>query len=80
MYSETVLLCKRSLKEKGKEMNILVLSCGTRNKVLQYFRKALKGQGNLIATDMQVIAPALYEADKFYQVPRMTDENYILIL
>lgn len=61
-------------------MNILVLSCGTRNKVLQYFKEALKGQGNLIATDMQMTAPALYEADKFYQVPCMTAENYLNVI
>jgi carbamoyl-phosphate synthase large subunit len=61
-------------------MNILVLSCGTRNKVLQYFKEALKGQGNLIATDMQMTAPALYESDKFYQVPCMTAENYLNVI
>lgn len=58
-------------------MNILILSAGTRNKVVQYFKKALTGKGKVIATDMSNIAPAVYEADKFYQVPRMTEEGYI---
>lgn len=58
-------------------MNILILSAGTRNKVIQYFKRALAGKGNVVATDMSNIAPAIYEADKFYLVPRMTEEGYI---
>lgn len=61
-------------------MNILILSAGTRNKVVQYFKKALAGKGNVIATDMSDIAPAVYEADKFYKVPRMTENGYIDII
>lgn len=61
-------------------MNILILSAGTRNKVIQYFKKALAGKGNVIATDMSDIAPAVYEADKFYKVPRMTEDGYIDII
>lgn len=57
-------------------MNILILSAGTRNKVVQYFKKTLAGKGNVIATDMSDIAPAVYEADKFYKVPRMTEDGY----
>jgi len=58
-------------------MNILILSAGTRNKVVQYFKKALNGSGSVIATDCSNIAPAVYDADKFYQVPRMTEPGYI---
>ena len=58
-------------------MNILILSAGTRDKIVQYFKKALRGRGKVIATDMSDIAPAVYEADKFYQVPRMTAPNYL---
>ena len=52
-------------------LNILILSVGTRNKIIQCFRKALTTDtgnriGNVIATDMSNIAPAIYEADKFY--------------
>ena len=65
--------------------NILVLSAGTRNKIIQYFKKALttedgKRLGNVIATDMSNLAPAVYEADMFYQVPRMTDARYMEII
>ncbi len=58
-------------------MNILILSAGTRNKIVQYFKKALANSGNVVATDCQRIAPALYEADKYYIVPRITEPNYL---
>ena len=51
-------------------MNILILSSGTRNKIVQYFKKTLKGRGNVICTDMSNLAPSIYEADKFYIVKR----------
>ena len=61
-------------------MNILILSAGTRNKVVQYFKKAVGSTGKVVATDMSNIAPAVYEADRFYQVPRMTDPGYIDVI
>ncbi len=61
-------------------MNILVLSAGTRNKIIQYFKKTVANTGKVIATDMSEIAPAVYEADCFYQVPRMTDPNYLDVI
>lgn len=61
-------------------MNILVLSCGTRNKIVQYLKKAVGTNGTIVATDMQKTAPALYEADKWYIVPQMTNDGYIDII
>lgn len=58
-------------------MNILILSAGTRNKIVQYFKRTLAGHGAVIAADMQQTAPALYEADRHYIVPRITDPGYI---
>lgn len=58
-------------------MNILILSVGTRNKIVQYFVKAINGIGRIIATDMSGLAPAIYEADKHYIVPSMTKPNYL---
>lgn len=58
-------------------MNILILSAGTRNKIVEYFVKTLAGKGKVIATDMSNLAPAIYEADKYYIVPSMTDAGYI---
>lgn len=61
-------------------MNILILSAGTRNKVVQYFKKAVGDTGTIIATDMSELAPAVYEADKFYKVPRITDDGYLDVI
>lgn len=61
-------------------MNILILSAGTRNKIVQYFVSELNGSGKVIATDMSELAPAIYEADKYYIVPKMTDQNYLDII
>ena len=61
-------------------MNILILSAGTRNKVVQYFRKALAGKGTVIATDCSALAPAIYEADKYYIVPKMSAVGYLDVI
>lgn len=61
-------------------MNILLLSSGTRNKIVQYFKKTLAGKGNVICTDMSNLAPSIYEADKFYTVPRMTAPGYLDVI
>lgn len=58
-------------------MNLLVLSSGTRNKIVQYFKKTLAGKGKVIAADCSSLAPALYDADKYYIVPKMTAPEYI---
>ncbi len=61
-------------------MNILILSVGTRNKIVQYFKKVLGKKGIVVATDCSSIAPALYEADKHYIVPRITADNYLEVI
>ncbi|MBQ7841634.1 MAG: ATP-grasp domain-containing protein [Lachnospiraceae bacterium] len=61
-------------------MNILILSCGTRNKLVRFFKETLKNRpegGNVIVTDCSEWAPALYEADAFHIVPRMTEPGYL---
>ena len=64
-------------KLMNNELNILILSCGTRNKIIQYFKKELQGRGLVIATDCSKLAPALYDADKYYIVPRMNEKGYL---
>jgi carbamoyl-phosphate synthase large subunit len=61
-------------------MNVLILSCGTRNKIVQYFKKELDGIGKVMATDCSELAPALYEADKHFIVPRMNEEGYLDVI
>ncbi len=61
-------------------MNILLLSVGTRNKIVQYFKKEFADNGNIVVTDMTELAPAIYEADRHYQVPRITDPGYMELI
>ena len=61
-------------------MNILITSVGTRNKIVQYFKNEVGNSGKIIATDMSELAPAIYEADKFYIVPAMSDPKYMDII
>lgn len=62
---------------ESRHLNILILSCGTRNKIVQYFEQELTGEGKVVATDCSKLSPALYEADKHYIVPRITEDIYI---
>lgn len=61
-------------------MNFLILAAGTRNKVVQYFRRAFDGIGTIVATDASKLGPAIYEADKYYIVPSITDPDYMDII
>lgn len=54
--------------------NILILSCGTRDLLVRYFKRA--DYGRVIGADCSELAPALYEADKYYLIPRMKEEGY----
>lgn len=58
-------------------MNILILAAGTRNKIIQYFKKTFNGIGNVIATDASLLAPAIYDADYYYIVPSIFEDGYI---
>ena len=57
-------------------MNVLILSCGTRNKIVQYFRKELGDKGIVVVVDCSDLAPALYDADKFFVIPSMDEDGY----
>ena len=57
--------------------NIMFCSCGRRVQLFKFLKKSLGDSCNIIATDIQSIAPALYAADKHYLTPRIDDPNYI---
>lgn len=59
-------------------MNMLLLSVGTRNKVVQFFKETISGC--VITTDASSLAPALYEADRHYIVPAWNTEGYLDII
>lgn len=61
-------------------MNILILSAGTRNKIVQYFKETIGETGRVIATDCSNLAPAVYEADAFHLVPRITAPGYLDVI
>lgn len=58
-------------------MNILFTCAGRRNYLINYFKEALKGEGKVYATDMQLTAPALVDADVAVQVPAIYSPEYI---
>lgn len=58
-------------------MNILFTCAGRRRYLLKYFREAMGSCGNIIATDMQLSAPALTAADVKIQVPAVYAPDYI---
>lgn len=61
-------------------MNILFTCAGRRNYLINYFKKALKGQGKVYASDMQLSAPALVDADVAIKAPAIYDKEYIAFL
>jgi carbamoyl-phosphate synthase large subunit len=64
-------------------VNILFPSVGRRVELLRCFREAYKDlgvEGNIVATDIDPLAPALREADRFYLGPRIDDPSYVSTL
>lgn len=58
-------------------MNILFTCAGRRRYLLKYFKEIIGGSGKIVATDMQLSAPALTVADVKVQVPQVYAEDYI---
>lgn len=58
-------------------MNILFTCAGRRTYLLNYFRENLNEGDTIIATDMQLSAPALQVADVKIQVPAVYAKDYI---
>ena len=64
-------------------VKVLFTSAGRRVELLQAFKKAfseLDIQGEIIATDINPLAPSLYFSDKVYIVPPSTDPKYPYVL
>ena len=58
-------------------MNVLLTSAGRRNYLVSYFRQALDGKGEVLATDSDPNAAALQGADQAFVAPKFSDEGYI---
>ena len=58
-------------------MNILFTCAGRRTYLLKYFKENMQHSDKVVATDMQLTAPALQVADVKLQVPAVYDPQYI---
>ena len=58
-------------------MNVLLTCAGRRNYMVEFFRAALDGRGQVCAADCSKDAPALHEADRAFVVPPVTHPEYI---
>ncbi len=58
-------------------MNILFTCAGRRTYLLKYFKENMSEGDKIVATDMQLSAPALTAADVKIQVPAVYDPKYI---
>ena len=60
-------------------MNVLFTCAGRRTYLLKYFKENLAKGDKVVATDMQLSAPALQVADVKLQVPAVYDPEYVNI-
>lgn len=60
--------------------NIMFCSCGRRAQLLKFLKQSLGNSCEIIATDLQDTAPALYAADKSFLVPRIDSSEYLDII
>ena len=58
-------------------MNILFTCAGRRTYLLKYFKENMAEGDKIVATDMQLSAPALQAADVKIQVPAVYDPKYV---
>jgi len=61
--------------------NILILSAGRRVELVQSFQRAartLNIKSNIVAGDCSNTAPAIYFADKYYIMPRISEPTCFL--
>lgn len=61
-------------------MNILITSAGRRGYIIDYFKKALKGDGKVYAGNSDIFAPAFSYADEYVVTPLIYDKEYIPFL
>ena len=57
-------------------MNILLSCAGCRNYLIEYFKTALAGSGQVFACDSNPHAVSLQEADRVFIMPRSSDPEY----
>lgn len=58
-------------------MNILLTSVGRRSYLVEYFKKALNGNGLVIGANSDIETSAMQVVDKAFKVPNVNSDNYI---
>ncbi|MFQ5942221.1 MAG: ATP-grasp domain-containing protein [Anaerolineales bacterium] len=69
-----------SVEKRLDRVNVLFTSVGRRVELMRAFRRAyddLGLRGSIVATDIDPLAPALQEVDRYYMVPKLNDERYL---
>jgi carbamoyl-phosphate synthase large subunit len=61
-------------------MNLLLTSVGRRSYLVEYFKKALEGQGKVFVANSTALSPAFLVADESVIVPEIYDPQYIPFL
>ena len=57
--------------------NVLLTCAGRRNYLVDFFKKALSGNGKVVCTDCSKTASTMAEADIALEVPRVYEPNYV---
>lgn len=66
--------------DHARKINILFSSAGRRVELLRAFRRAYDSlglRGNIVAVDIDPLAPTLQVADRFHLVPRVDSSEYV---
>lgn len=58
-------------------MNVMLTCAGRRRYLVKFFQQALNGRGQVFAIDACASAPALWQADRSFVVPSLTDDTYM---
>lgn len=67
-------------KKLGGKMNLLITSVGRRSYLVEYFKKELKGIGEVHVSNSSKINPAFSHVEKKVVTPLIYDKNYIPFL
>lgn len=68
---------QKSSVDSDKKKAILFTNAGRRGKLMEDFRKSIGSTTTIMASDNWSFAPALYKADKYCLLPKISDSSYI---
>jgi carbamoyl-phosphate synthase large subunit len=65
---------------RPESLNVLITAGSRRVPLLRAFQRAVRAlspRGSVVVTDVNALSPAVYAADRSYEVPLATDEGYL---